>query len=88
MAKQRSGSPKFFPKGIQTGVNKSGYQTYKDPATGSWELTHRRVAEKMVGGSIFRGREVHHIDGNKNNNRPENLRIVSKEEHRRIHGKK
>jgi len=43
------------------------------------------VAEKLVGGSIFPGREVHHIDGDKTNNRPSNLTIVSKAEHLRIH---
>jgi hypothetical protein len=85
MAKQRAnfGSQ----NGFMTGVNKSGYQTYRDPNTGVWNSVHKRVAEKMVGGPIGPGREVHHIDGNKNNNQPSNLRIVSKEEHRRIHGK-
>lgn len=73
---------------LKTRTNSSGYQQFKDPRSGSWELTHRRVAEKAVGGPIFAGREVHHIDGNKNNNQPSNLQIVSKAEHRRIHSKK
>jgi hypothetical protein len=30
--------------------------------------------------------DVHHIDGNRNNNDPENLQLVSIEEHKRIHG--
>ena len=89
MAKQRKGAGKATPKQLETRVNKSGYQQFKDPGTGNWTLTHRRVAEKLVGGQIFSGREVHHIDGNKSNNRPSNLRIVSQEEHRQIHrGKK
>lgn len=87
MAKQRKGTGKA--KSLEIRVNKSGYQQFKDPGTGNWTLTHRRVAEKLVGGTIFAGREVHHIDGDRTNNRPSNLRIVSKEEHRRIHqGKK
>ena len=87
MSKQRrSGSRKSKPKGsLETRVNSSGYQQFKDPSTGRWELTHRRVAEKLVGGSIFPGREVHHIDGDKTNNRPSNLTIVSKAKHRVIH---
>lgn len=70
---------------LQTRVNSSGYQQFKDPRTGKWTSTHKRVAEKLVGGPIFPGREVHHIDGGKTNNRPSNLTIVSKAEHRRIH---
>ncbi len=88
MAKQRrSGSrQRSSRKGsLETRVNRSGYQQFKDPSTGQWTLTHRRVAEKLVGGAIFLGREVHHIDGDKSNNRPSNLNIVSKAEHRRIH---
>ena len=73
---------------LKTRVNSSGYQQFKDPHTGRWTLTHRRVAEKLVGGPIFHGREVHHIDGDRTNNRPSNLTIVSKPEHRRIHGTK
>jgi hypothetical protein len=75
-------------RSLTTRTTRSGYQQFKDPRTGQWVLTHRRVAEKLVGGKIYPGREVHHIDGDKNNNRPENLTIVSKEQHRRIHGKK
>jgi hypothetical protein len=83
---RRSGNRKSKPKGsLETRVNSSGYQQFKDPSTGRWELTHRRVAEKLVGGSIFPGREVHHIDGDKTNNRPSNLTIVSKAKHRVIH---
>lgn len=72
---------------LQTRTNRSGYQQFKDPGTGQWVLTHRRVAEKKVGGAIGAGREVHHIDGNKNNNRPSNLRIMSEAQHRDIHRK-
>jgi hypothetical protein len=72
--------------GIRT--NSSGYQQFKDRRTGKWMLTHRRVAEKMVGGKIYPGREVHHVDGDKSNNRPSNLTILSRVRHRRIHRKR
>ena len=88
MAKQRRGGShnKSRSKGsLETRVNSSGYQQFKDHHTGRWTLTHRRVAEKLVGGPIFPGREVHHIDGDKTNNRPSNLAIVSKAKHRLIH---
>jgi hypothetical protein len=78
-------TPQRAKQALQTRVNKSGYAQFKDPKTRHWTLTHRRVAEKKVGGRIFSGREVHHIDGDKTNNRPSNLTIVSKAEHRAIH---
>jgi hypothetical protein len=43
------------------------------------------VAEKKLGGAIRPGYEVHHVDGNKNNNRASNLTVVSKAAHRAIH---
>ena len=73
---------------LKTKVNSSGYMQFKDPNTGRWTLTHRRVAEKKVGGRIFAGQEVHHLDGDKTNNRPSNLKILSKAAHRSIHRKK
>ena len=64
----------------------NGYKQFSE--NGKWKYTHRRVAEKKLGGKIFFGYEVHHIDGNKNNNRYSNLRVLKKSDHRRIHSKK
>lgn len=72
---------------LEIRLSNSGYQQFKDKATGKWVYTHRRVAEKMVGGKIYSGREVHHIDGDKINNRPSNLILLSKVDHLRAHGK-
>ena len=84
----RRGSNSGRKKALTTRMNLSGYQQFKDPRTGQWVLTHRRVAEKLVGGKIYPGRQVHHIDGDKSNNRPSNLTVVSREQHRRIHRKR
>ena len=46
---------------------------------------HRYVYERAYG-TIPTGYEVHHIDHNRNNNEPENLKLVTVEEHKRIHG--
>lgn len=49
---------------------------------------HRVVAEKMLGRSLRPGEVVHHIDGNKRNNRPENLMVFpSQTEHVCWHAK-
>ncbi|NKC15898.1 MAG: hypothetical protein GKR94_27980 [Gammaproteobacteria bacterium] len=75
-------------KSLETRVSDSGYRQFRDNKTGNWVYTHRRVAEKKIGGKIYADREVHHIDGNKNNNKSSNLRVVSKAQHRLIHKKK
>jgi len=49
--------------------DKKGYRRWKD----SKKLVHRSIAEKKIGGRIGWGRVVHHVDGDKQNNRPSNL---------------
>ena len=63
---------------------RNGYSQYRT-SSGRYKYTHRRVAEKKMGGRIRSGYEVHHRDGNKRNNRPSNLRVMSKSAHRAIH---
>ena len=47
---------------------------------------HRTVAEKMLGRKLRPGEVVHHKDGNKQNNTPENLLVLpSQKEHAKLH---
>lgn len=46
---------------------------------------HRRVAEKMLGRPLRSDEIVHHKDGNKRNNNPENLEVMTQSEHIREH---
>lgn len=50
--------------------------------------THRVVAEQILGRPLRPGEVVHHIDGNKRNNNPENLMVfASQKEHTEWHAK-
>lgn len=48
---------------------------------------HRRIAELIIGRPLKKGEVVHHIDGNKCNNAPNNLQVLrSQSEHCKVHG--
>jgi len=72
-------SPLFKKKRI---VN--GYEQYRD-WWGRWKFTHIYNAEKKVGGKIWKGHVVHHRDGDKRNNSPENLQVMKRGRHSRMH---
>jgi hypothetical protein len=46
---------------------------------------HILIAESKIGRLIARNEHVHHINENRSDNRPENLQVMTIEEHRSLH---
>ena len=63
--------------------DRKGYQYYKDKE-GNKKRVHSRVAEKKYG-KIPKGFHIHHMDNNKDNNRPSNLILLHKKDHYKVH---
>ena len=57
----------------------------KRPIRGTSSATYRKVAEEMLGRALRPGEVVHHINGNRSDNRYENLAVLPEQEHRRLH---
>lgn len=66
------------PKGMGGYIlNRIGIENYK--------FEHRLVMEKYIGKQLDSNEIIHHINGNITDNRIENLQIVDRAEHARIH---
>lgn len=66
-------------------VKKDGHPRAKK--CGGYVREHILVAEKMLGQNITKEEHVHHINGNKDDNRPENLAVMSAHDHLSYHSK-
>ena len=72
------------PKELSVHKNGTGH-LHVDVGEGK-RLVHRLVYEAFIG-EIPKGYEIHHIDGNKENNEISNLAPVTRGQHMRLHAK-
>ena len=64
-----------------TYIDENGYRRFRD----SNMLFHRWLMEKYIGRKLKWYEVVHHIDRRKLNNSIENLQVMTREEHNKIH---
>lgn len=64
-------------------INQNGYVT-KIGSEG--KAYHREIMEKMIGRKIKRNESVHHVNLDKKDNSIENLLLLTKSKHQKLHG--
>jgi hypothetical protein len=70
-------------RGVGKGWLQCGYKYISVEGTGIAE--HRYIVERRLGRKLTASEVVHHVDGDRFNNASENLVLLSRAEHRRIH---
>lgn len=61
------------------------YAPWHPDQVNGYVFEHRLVAEQTVGRRLNPWEDVHHIDGDKANNDPGNLQVISHSDHTRLH---
>ena len=66
--------------------NKNGYVVKKGWGSGRYlKYEHRMIAESYLGRRLLRNEIVHHMNGKRNDNRPENLCVMDSGGHYNYH---
>lgn len=82
--KRANGGPRSVPIGTLYAGGNTGYIVQK-VAIGKWRLQHVVIMEEFIGRKLLRSELIHHRNGNKKDNRIENLQVMTRSEHQRIH---
>lgn len=75
-------------------IHKSGYIMIRLKSNefpnkiGRYVMKHRFIMEEYLGKKISKNQDVHHINGDKQDNRIQNLIVLTKKEHQNSHHKK
>lgn len=67
-----------------------GYVLIRDPShpnarCNGYVAAHRRAGAEKLGRPLLPTEEAHHIDGNKKNNSPDNIMVIERGPHQRLH---
>ncbi len=74
-----------MPNGTKN-LRPDGYVAVKVDNSGTWRNEHSLVMEAQIGRRLGAKEIVHHIDGNRANNRPENLFLCrDRKHHNEVH---
>lgn len=68
-------APLRAPKGQMDYIDVHGYRVVSHPDTGQAILMHRLVMEQVLGRSLRENENVHHRNGDRLDNRPQNLEL-------------
>ena len=87
----RGGSPDFItPESVRRESNRLAQPNFGNAKEHTYKKLfgrheHRVVAEQMLGRPLEKGEIVHHINGDRHDNRPENLEVMTQSRHVAIH---
>lgn len=67
-------------------ITDGGYIKIRVGNTGRFVYEHRHIMENKLGRKLLTSEHVHHFNGDRQDNREDNLTLVTNAEHRMLHG--